>query len=112
MIEQQENIRFSADIVLKHPPLVLFDANEVSRQRLYHALTVADERQQALLLSTEQVKALRSWIDDLIRADVEAYLEAMEDDEADHQEEQAFIAAANLAFWADDDPADSVYDDL
>ncbi len=85
---------------------------EVSYGEAYRILQEGALQERAVTLSAAQARALLRLIDDLIQRDVEAFLQRMEDPALDEADERDFVNVSSAQFWADDDPADSVYDDL
>jgi hypothetical protein len=87
-------------------------ADAVVFRNLHDTIKNAARSEQGLTLSAKDVHALSAFIDELIQTDVEAFLRATQDAAVDDADERDFVNAASLRFRVDDDPADSVYDDL
>ena len=88
------------------------DADELSFAQLYRAAKMAVENRDVLTFSAAEAQALLQVLDRLVDRDVTAYLLETQDPVTDEADDRAFVRASSAQFWADDDPADSVYDDL
>jgi len=85
---------------------------EIMPGEVYALLKNAVSANQPLSLSVLEAKKLLELLDDLIRDDIEAYLTAMEETEADEVDEHGFIEVTSTQFWEENSPGDRIYDDL
>lgn len=66
-------------------------------REMQDTVRAAAEAERELHLSVGQVQTLQHLLDDLVRAEIEAYLVATQDPAVDEVEERAFVAAASRA---------------